>query len=70
MWSDILPRHKWKGAEPKEYPGMKRNRCSLTITAGRAVAFYADGRQMIHNNIGHTPGLFWHDVTHLSDIGV
>ena len=33
------------------------------------MASYTDGRQIIHNNIDHTPGLFWYDGTNLSDIG-
>lgn len=69
IWSDILPRLEWRGAEPKDFPAMERKRCSLNRTARRAVASYAYGRQIIHNNIDHTPGLFRHDGTHLSDIG-
>ena len=69
VWSDILPRLKWKGAKPKDYPAMERKRCSLNRTARKAVASYTDGRQIIYNNIDHTPGLFWYDGTHLSDIG-
>ena len=69
VWSDILPRLVWKGAKPKDYPAMEKKRGCLNRTARRVVASYADGRQLIHDNFDHTPGLFWRDGVHLSDIG-
>ena len=69
VWSDILPRLKWRGAKPSDYPAMERKRGSINRTARKAVASYADGRQIIHDNFDHTVGLFWGDGVHLSDIG-
>lgn len=69
VWSDILPRLKWKGVQPEEYPAMERKRGCINRTARRVVASSKSGRVVVHNNFDDTAGLFWNDGIHLSEIG-
>lgn len=68
VWSDILPRLVWTGVSPAEYKGMERKRGCINRWARTEVASSSLGHLIVHNNMDHTPGLFFRDGIHFQTL--
>lgn len=70
VWSDILPRQSWRGADntPERLKKLDQKRRRIN-RLGRQVAFNVDGKAIQHELDFNTTGLFKMDGVHLTAVG-
>ena len=71
VWSDILPRLKWRGApnDPQTLYQLDQKRKRINRAGRQVIRQLANGKYIVHEIDTVTPGLFRPDGVHLTLIG-
>ena len=71
VWSDILPRLKWKYSGPDaDLKAIDHKRHRFNLKAHAIIQTFKMGRIIMHDISSDSPNLFIHDGCHLSNVGL